>query len=73
MTGIKPSHIIMIGGGVRGQGVGHSRGPQMVEDSTVEASMDIRSIVRVVSDLGGVPGVGWFVPLCPSCTLWAIQ
>ena len=34
--------------------------------------MDIRSIGWFVSDLGGLPGVGWFVPLCPSCTLWAI-
>jgi hypothetical protein len=58
---------------VRGQGVGHSRGPQMVEDSTVEASMDIRSIVRVVSDLGGLGGVGWFVPLWGLCTICPIQ
>lgn len=35
--------------------------------------MDIRSIVRFVSDLGGLPGVGWFVPLCPLITLWAIR
>ena len=25
-----------------------------------------------MSDLGGLPGVGWFVPLCPLSTLWAI-
>lgn len=73
MTGIKPSHIIMIGRGVAGQGVGHSLAPPPAQIQVVERSVDTRSIVWFVSGLSGLGGVGWFVPLCPSCTLWAIR
>ena len=48
--------------------------PHLVEHSTVETWIVHTSTVwRFVSDLGGLPGVGWFVPLCPFITLWAIQ
>ena len=47
--------------------------PHLVEHSTVETWIVHTSTVwRFVSDLGGLPGVGWFVPLCPFITLWAI-
>lgn len=48
--------------------------PHLVEHSTVETWIVHTSTVWwFVSDLGGLPGVGWFIPLCPLITLWAIR
>lgn len=83
MTEIKPSTIIMMGEGVRGQGVGQSLGPRMVERWMIERSVDTCSTGCVVSVLSGLPGVGVFVPYvrfsyewplwwayCPLCPIW---